>query len=119
VPEKGSAPTTGFSRCTKENDYTRFLPENNHLEHERMSDDDLCEFVELNKGDAFNKFASSFMGKERIWLSICFMSRDWSIQEENPNFSVDIRKALVTRVSFCWGRSMPKALEIFLSPRGR
>jgi ectoine hydroxylase-related dioxygenase (phytanoyl-CoA dioxygenase family) len=123
-PEKLNERETGVGffvaakKATKENGATRFIPGSHLWAHETPPDESLCQYAEMEKGDAFIMLASCFHGgsanttadEERVVFS-CFYTRSWMRQEENQYLANDwdrIRALpdwLQERVG--WGLSRP------------
>ncbi|EXJ95343.1 hypothetical protein A1O1_00463 [Capronia coronata CBS 617.96] len=77
-------------KATKENGATRFIPGSHLWAHEQPPDESLCQYAELEKGDAFFMLSGVFHGgsanhttdEERL-IFANFMTRGWLRQEEN------------------------------------
>lgn len=86
-------------KATKANGATRFIPGSHLWGHETPPNEELCEFAEMEKGDAFFMLASCFHGgsanrttdEERLIFS-SFMTRGYLRQEENQYLVVDKEK---------------------------
>lgn len=82
-------------KATKTNGATRFIPGSHLWGHEERPDESLCEYAEMDKGDAFLMLASCFHAgsannttdEERLIFS-SFMTRGTLRQEENQYLSV-------------------------------
>jgi ectoine hydroxylase-related dioxygenase (phytanoyl-CoA dioxygenase family) len=83
-------------KATKENGATRFIPGSHLWGHDTPPNEDLCQYAEMERGDAFLMLASCFHGgsanhtedKERLIFS-SFMTRGVLRQEENQYLAVD------------------------------
>lgn len=97
------------TKATRANGATRFIPESHLWDHETPPSEELCEYAEMERGDAFMMLASCFHGgsantttnEERLIFS-SFMTKGYLRQEENlylavnrdvmRKYSVDIQK---------------------------
>ncbi|KAJ5705875.1 hypothetical protein N7536_001564 [Penicillium majusculum] len=84
-------------KATKANGATRFIPGSHLWDQNAPPNEDLCEFAEMERGDAFMMLASCFHGgsannttdEERLIFST-FMTKGYLRQEENMYLSVDM-----------------------------
>ncbi|OGE54274.1 hypothetical protein PENARI_c006G01653 [Penicillium arizonense] len=84
-------------KATKANGATRFIPGSHLWDHNNPPNEDLCEYAEMERGDAFMMLASCFHGgsanttadEERLIFST-FMTKGYLRQEENMYLSVDL-----------------------------
>lgn len=102
-------------KATKENGATRFIPGSHLWGHEQAPDESLCEYAELEKGDAFLMLSSIFHGgsanhsndEERL-IFAAFMTRGWLRQEENQylTYEKEVMKKLPVDVQQIAGYSL-------------
>lgn len=92
-------------KATKANGATRFIPGSHLWGHETPPDESLCQWAEMEKGDAFLMLASCFHGgsanttadEERLIFS-SFMTRGTLRQEENQYLAVEKEKMKILDV---------------------
>ncbi|OGE54749.1 hypothetical protein PENARI_c005G01845 [Penicillium arizonense] len=84
-------------KATKANSATRFIPGSHLWDHDAPPNEDLCDFAEMKRGDAFLMMASCFHGgsanttaDEKRLIFSTFMTKGYLRQEENIYLAVDL-----------------------------